>query len=395
MLEPPAEYGPGLVETGENRGIGASFNDPAQAFTKSVFEAFERKWSKVYDPDLLSVAPLSALDAAEAVSPRAFGTVTDWEHRRNHLSYIPWSADLPLGWTQGWRVQPGIMEPALLPATFVFARYGWKNPHEHFAPMLSAGLAAHSTYRAAYLNGLYELIERDAFMLFWLHRKSPPRIERSSVAFDEASEAMDYLDALGFEPHFLDLTTDVEVPVIVTVLEHPDLDWGCTLVPGLGCDLDPIVALKKSLLEAMNMLSNFVTFDQELQHVEPIPLERIHGVPRAEYYREARFLIEGLNHVSIGEIPNKDRCDKGRNLEIVLQRLEELGLVAYLADLTPAEAAPASLVLVRAMVAGLQPMVYEPDCWRFVASRLFADSADGDPDFGCLNLLPNLLMATV
>lgn len=393
MLEPPDEYGPGLIETGENRGIGASFDEPALAFTKSVFEAFERKWSKVYDPELLSVAPFSALDANEAVSPEVFGTVTDWEHRRERLSYIRWNPDLPLAWTRGWRVRSGSMEPVLLPAALVYARYGWKNLHERFAPTLSAGLASHTSYRSAFLNGLYELIERDAFMLFWLHRRSPPRIEHSTVAFDEASEAMDHLDALGFQPHFLDLTTDVGVPVIATLLEHPELGWEGTLVPGLGCDLDPAAALKKSLLEAMIMLSNFVTSDSKSQHVEPIPHEQVHGVARAEYYRMAHFLVDGSERVNLGEIPNTDRGDPGRDLDTVLQRLEALGLAAYLADLTPVEARPTRLVLTRALIAGLQPMVYETDCWRFVARRLFADSSDDAPDFASLNLLPNLLMA--
>jgi len=395
MLEPAEEYGPGMVETGENRGIGTSFDDPAEALTKSVFEAFERKWSKAYDPDLLSVAPLSALDAEATASPERFGTVTDWEHRRQRLPYVRWSADLPLAWTRGWRVRPGRMEPMLIPAALVYARYGWKNPSERFAPTLSAGLAAHSTYRAAYLNGLFELIERDAFMLCWLHRRSPPLVEPASVAFEEAGEALDYLDSLGFHPHFLDLTTDLAVPVIATVIEHPDLDWDGTLVPGLGCDLDPAAALKKSLLEAMTMLANVVSFDPETMSVAPLPRRHVHGVPRADYYRAARFLLDGSDRVAIAEIPNADRRDRGRNLERVLERLDELGMAAYLADLTPAEAAPARLVLVRALVAGLQPMLYESDCWRFVARRLFAESTDDEPDFGRLNLLPNLLMANV
>lgn len=389
MLEPAAEYGPGLVETGENRGMGTSFDDPALALTKSVFEAFERKWSKVWDPDDLQVAPFAELGDAHAASPEAFGIVTDWEFRRGELPYVHYSRDLPLAWAGGLRVRPGVSEPALLPAVLVYSRYGWKNQHERFAPTLTSGLAAHTTYRAAFLEGLCELIERDAFMLAWLHRSAPPRIDPGSVEFDEAIDAMEHIEELGFVPHFLNLTTDVAVPVIATVLEHPMLPWDGTLVPGLGSALDPTTALKKSLLEALAMLANVVMYDPETKHVEPIPHEDVHGVPRAEYYEAARFLVEGSDEIEIDDIPSADRRDHGRNLEVVLELLEKAGMAAYFVDLTPPEADPARLVLVRAMIAGLQPMVYETDCWRFVASRL------QDSDFGRLNLHPNLLMATL
>ena len=149
MLEPPADYGAGLVETGENRGMGTSFDDPALALTKSVFEAFERKWSKVWDPDALQVASFAELGDSGAVSPESFGVVTDWEFGRDTLPYVRYTPELPLAWTGAHRVSPGVTEPVLLPAALCYARYGWKEPHERFAPTLSAGLAAHTSYSAA------------------------------------------------------------------------------------------------------------------------------------------------------------------------------------------------------------------------------------------------------
>jgi ribosomal protein S12 methylthiotransferase accessory factor len=389
MLEPAAEYGPGLIENGKNRGIGTSFDNPSLALTKSILEAFERKYSKVWNPDDLQVSTFNELRDSGAVSPEAFGLVTEWEMNYRPLPYVRYTPELPLAWTSGLRVRPGSTEPVLLPAVLVYARYGWKVPDERIAPTLSTGLAAHTTYRAAFLGGLCEIIERDAFMFAWLNRSAPPRIDPDSVDFNEAQDALAHIKALGFVPHFLNLTTDVSVPTIATILEHPTLPWEGTLVPGLGCNLDPAEALKKSFLEALTMLSNVVTYKECERHIEPIEYQHVHDIPRSVYYKAAHFLIDGSEEIAIEDIPNADCYDTGRNLELVLENLEQANMSAYFVDLTPPDAYPARLVLGRAMIAGMQPMLYETDCWRFVKSRL------QHADFGSLNLYPNLLMATL
>ena len=44
------------------------------------------------------------------------------------------------------------------------------------APSTSSGLACHGSLEEASLSGLFELVERDAFMLVWSNRLSLPRL---------------------------------------------------------------------------------------------------------------------------------------------------------------------------------------------------------------------------
>ena len=58
-------------------------------------------------------------------------------------------------------------------------------------------------------------------------------------------------------------------------------------------------------------------------------------------------------------------------------------------DLTPPGFESCRLCLTRAFITGLQPMLYEPDCWRLNPRRLFGD---GPPAFERLNVMPHPFM---
>lgn len=207
--------------------------------------------------------------------------------------------------------------PTLLAAGLVYPKFGSQHPQERFAPTLSPGLACHFTYRASMLHGLCELIERDAFMLVWLRRKHPQRIQTASINLTEAASALALLSSLGFLVHFLNITSDVGVPVFLCLIERDALPWDGTLIPGLGCHLDPNEAARKAFLEALVMLSGYVDLADEktLLLKRRSPLQ--YGLSQSDYFRNVRFLINGSSS-SCSEIAGYDRNDAGRNLEFVI-----------------------------------------------------------------------------
>ena len=399
MYGPREDYGGGLEDSGVNHGAGLSFTSAADALTKSVFEAFERKFSKVHNPKDLIRGSFREL-AHRAVSPEGFSLVSEWESERSKLPYVRYTPDLKLAWKEGFRVHERSLRPVLLPAALVYAQYSWRHPEERFAPNLSPGLACHFNFSSAFLHGLHELIERDAFMITWLRRLSMPRIDPRTVSFDDAEPALEHLHRLGFTVHFINITTDIGVPVVLCLIEHQTLPWDGALIPGLGSDLNPRVALHRAFLEALMLLRNFATIDDERTAVipgEPDALMQC-ALPPKEYYAAARFLLNGEPSVSMHDLPNHDRGNPAANLDHLVDHLNHRNLQTYFVDLTPPEyAQDTAFCLTRAFISGVQPMVYEPDCWRLNRERLFkSDSATGStsstPDYAGLNLAPHLFM---
>lgn len=76
---------------------------------------------------------------------------------------------------------------------------------------VSTGLAAHTDYHKAILTGLYEVIERDSFVLTWWQNISPPRIAIS----EEISSYIQKVFPSNYRWYFFDITYDLKVPTIM------------------------------------------------------------------------------------------------------------------------------------------------------------------------------------
>src|SRR5262249_19672190 len=97
--------------------------------------------------------------------------------QRHHIRYAWFAEDTPLCWTEGRSLTKD--EPILIPACLVFIPYFPFLRHKGevaIAPSISTGQACASTRDRAVLSGLYEIVERDAFMISWLNRLPLPRV---------------------------------------------------------------------------------------------------------------------------------------------------------------------------------------------------------------------------
>jgi len=373
MPEPPKNYGSGLIEDGLNYGHGSSFKNPEEALTKSIFEALERKFSKIYNPTKLIFDSYHNLKK-RAVNPEIFSLPSREEYKKNNLPYVPYTPKLRLGWIKSYQVFPKKMQPVLIPAALVYSRYSWRNKKEWFTPNLSPGIACHLNYRNSFLRGLLELIERDAFMITWLHQLICPKIKIESKDLNEAQAVFDHLTFLGFSVDFINITTDINIPVILTIITNPSLNWNKTMVLGLGCHLSPLLALKKSFLEALSAITNYLYFDYEKKEIKVYPekVKKKFSLNYKVYYKQAEFLGKSKNSLKIKDIPGYDRQDAGKNLEYLIQHLNQKELETFFIDLTPNELKEShAFCLTRALISGIQPMLYETDCWRFSNKRVF------------------------
>lgn len=373
MPEPEKDYGHGLVESGLNYGCGASFKNPAESMSKSVFEAFERKFSKVYNKHVLITGSYHDLKR-RAVDPERFSLISKDEQKKRKLHYVPYTQKLKLSWKECFKVSEDKIEPVLIPASLVFSRFSWKNKRERFIPNLSPGLSAHINYRSSFLSGLLEIIERDAFMITWLHKMTCPKISIKTKELQDAEDVFEHLTGLGFKIHFINITTDTDIPVILTAIENHSLDWRGTVVFGLGCSLDPYKALKKSFLEALLGMTNYLHFDYVKKeicvHTEAVSKKA--GLDNEKYFSKTRFLLNKNSYISIKDIPGYALHDAGKDLDYLITHLNNKDLETFFVDLTPDQLKNNSaFCLTRAFITGMQPMLYETDCWRFSNRRAF------------------------
>lgn len=116
----------------------------------------------------------------------------------------------------------------------------------HFFASTSNGCAAHTTAPDAVLTGARECVERDAVMIWWYNRLSPPSFAEESLP-ENIRRFLKEPDARNYEIAVLDLTLDT-LPVAMIVARNRENKWPYFLC-GAGCGLSYSAALKSAFSE--------------------------------------------------------------------------------------------------------------------------------------------------
>ncbi|SDJ49934.1 ribosomal protein S12 methylthiotransferase accessory factor [Actinokineospora alba] len=237
----------------ENGGKGVT---PVHAEVSALCEAIER-YSGTYHGDEERVSGSLRSLGEQAIHPnecllydeRQFHGRAEWNATHAPFQHVsaPFDADAVLDWTPVWSMTDE--RHRLLPTGLLY--YG--APGQGFMTADSNGSAAGSSLEDAVLQGLLEVVERDAVALWWYNRTRQPAIDLA--AFDDkwTAETRQVHAGLGRAVWALDLTSDIGVPVIVALSRRVD---GATedIMMGFGAHLDPHVALRRALSELNQMM---------------------------------------------------------------------------------------------------------------------------------------------
>ncbi len=289
---------------------------------------------------------------------------------RSQLVPRPFDPGRPIDWAPAWSLTRQARR--LVPFAYLFA--GAPQPdEEQFCSWDSNGCAAGNCLEEAVLQGLLELVERDATAVWWYNRVQRPGIDLES--FDEPYfvQVREHYAEAGHEIWLLDLTHDLEIPVVIALASERG---GERYAAGLGCHLDFGMAAQRALTELHQV------FDPERRHA---PL-----FARADVAGDDRFLRPApelpMRPGAAHPAPRSD--DLRDDVELCLDRLHRAGLEVLVANYSRPDV---ELATVKVMVPGLRHF------WpRFAPGRLYdvpvrlgwLDRALDEPD---LNPTPLLL----
>ena len=355
-------------------GQGCSIEGPLEATLISVYEATERLFSLHVDTAALVSGSFVDLQPS-AVHPGEFILPLTWEYEQCSYPYVRYRDTLKLHWLPCYQITKDELIPRLIPASLAVTGYSLQHADERFVPILSTGLAAGTRLAQTILRGIYEVVERDAFMITWLNRLSCRRLQAQSTSLP-VGDSLSQLFEDGFSVDFVDLTTDLGIPVILTVIEHrvPEFKPNGSKIFGLGCHLNPERALVKSYIEALRLLLNYYEFDEDDElNVRRVDLYSENRFFNESYFQKTDFLNESEEFVELEQMSaNRAADDYESELRACLTALSGKGADLFFADFTPEELRDASYSLTRVFVSKMQPHLYEHDFWRLDNPRITA-----------------------
>lgn len=239
----------------QNAGKGIT---AAQAETGALCEALERHCATFAGDEERVEASYAQLgdeaihpDACQLYHPRQFEDRGRWnaEHDTPQFVCDPFDDKAVMSWSPVWSLTH--QRRRLLPTAMLY--FGApRKPGPIMVCADSNGNAAGSSLEDAVLQGLLELVERDAVAIWWYNRIRRPALDLAAFADPWVEGTLELYRRMGREVWALDLTADLGVPVIAAVSRRIDQPRE-EIVFGFGAHRDVRVALRRGLTE-MNQL---------------------------------------------------------------------------------------------------------------------------------------------
>ena len=120
----------------------------------------------------------------------------------------------------------------------------------------SNGCAAGNTLEEAIAQGFLELVERDAFAIWWYNRLQVPGVDLNGFGVEYLAQAEEAYARFGREIWALDATSDLGIPVIVALSRRKDEERE-DIIYAAGAHFDPAIALMRAVCE-LNQFLNWV-----------------------------------------------------------------------------------------------------------------------------------------
>ncbi len=330
---------------------GGSHWVPEAARAAALGEAIER-YSAAHLPDEGRVLSSAAELGAEAAPPERFALFHPLQHDAPGFPFRPFTRESRVRWTRGFALSNGAER--WLPSQLVYLPIVSPGADEELIGYAtSSGVACAATREEAILAALFELVERDAFMLVWRNRLSLPRLDWSR---DRTIGPLDarYFAPTGLRYSAIDLSVFFGIPAALGVVHGNPGELGALGV-GAGCGPTVDVAWRKALAEAFAVHTHVRDALYERQELLTQPPEirtfddHIFHYGAEERAGAAAFLDASRELRPTGDVAPLPGDHVRARIEEVVRRLEVRGVSAYAADVTAPDVRESGLSVMRAI----------------------------------------------
>jgi ribosomal protein S12 methylthiotransferase accessory factor len=230
-------------------------DSPRQAQTACIAEGVERYSStwQGYEPVIRArMSDIGGLSPEDLLffSDSQYANAAAWNARQEEMHWVPerFDPEREVAWVEAGSLAG--QASRFVPAGYCYLWYPYREEPRYCASD-SNGCAAGRTMDEAILNGLLELVERDAVAIWWYNRLLRPSLDLTNPGLPELEVAVQELRDGGRQFSVLDLTTDLGIPAYVALA--PTLD-GREILFASAAHWSPRIAVRKAIGEISQMI---------------------------------------------------------------------------------------------------------------------------------------------
>ena len=239
---------------------------PQQSRASALCESIERYSHAFHSDEIRCKRRFSDFVEAredEAIHPNAVQLFSDRQldnaeqiNSRGHpYNVIPprFNPQAEIDWSPVWSLTQG--RHRYLPTSML---YGIPAEHRGSSGLIadSNGCAAGNTLEEAILQGFFELVEREAFAIWWYNRLSLPGVHLESFDDEYLASSTGYYREYQRDLWLLDATSDLGIPTFIAVSRRSEKDAE-DIIYGAGTHTDPHIAALRAVCE-LNQVLNWI-----------------------------------------------------------------------------------------------------------------------------------------
>ncbi|MDP1629556.1 MAG: YcaO-like family protein [bacterium] len=369
----PRIYCYNAPSSGKSYGSGVDFLSKEKALWKSLGEATERYlW---FNSDWFFQG--HKIRSYKEMGRRAlniFSLAGFSEEQKNKYPILQYDENTVFGWIPARSLVS--KKNFFCPIQLVSSYYFKQKTEPMLRWCITTGLATGPSLEEAVVKGILEVVERDAFMISYLNKLSPPIIdlEHLSSQDEEIAKIIKNFKRYNLEVYVLHLPTDFPVYVnLAIIIDRTSL--GPALSVGASADFDFKTAFLDALSESLIVRYSLKNkFKQEI-NLEKIGHEeriiywgKIENLPKMEFFLKGESVIIDLSQ-NFYKVENNKNYYKEK-LKILSEEFEKKNYEACYAELTTKEIKKLGFRCVQAVIPELQPLHLDEVIPYFGGKRL-------------------------
>jgi ribosomal protein S12 methylthiotransferase accessory factor len=244
------------LRAGLSSGSFGKGSTAEQGEASALMEAIER-YSGIFQGDEIRTKRRFAdIAPDEAIAPNQVLLFSDAQLQQDQSPEAPEPEAVPelfdpsakIDWSPVWSLRDGRLK--YLPTSLLYFFYRGEAPFSAD----SNGCAAGNTLEEAIVQGFLELVERDAYAIWWYNRLQRPEVDLGQFDDSYIRDLRKQLAQTGRRLWVLDITSDLGIPTFIAIT-HWMQDGRENIEFGSGAHFDARIALMRALTELNQFLS--------------------------------------------------------------------------------------------------------------------------------------------
>lgn len=344
---------------------GCSIDDK-KAQTKVLGETVERYCQYSYIPKNYLISSYKKIDV-NALNPTEVISFSKNQFKTGLFEAFRVSEKDNFRWIEGISLLE--KKSKWVPFQLISINYNLKDEKIIRIPITN-GASFGTSMAGAACRAIWECIERDAFVISYLNK-----LPRANIQIDDPDikSIFSYFKRYNLEVSCFDITSDIKIPVILTILIDRT-GIGPALTVGMKCSLDVKSAIIGSIEEATQfrpfirkeLITNKIIVRKDNLNKFEHKLRILYWNNRARL-KNLDFLLDTKEQVKLSKIKSF-KGDAISNLSKTIEILQEKKLETILVDCTTPNVKKLDFYVVKAIIPSLQP-IYLSERHKYLGGR--------------------------